>query len=159
MPDIQTVIETSIIRPGSFDIDICARWRAAEFAVLEASFDEERASLNAFASDQTQQVVLMARCEGEPAGTCLLAPREIDPVHEVSPWLAGLFVAPAYRRRGVGAVLVRAIESEARQRGHTRLYLYTDTAEAYYQRLGWRTIDRANWKGFDTVLMARDLSV
>jgi hypothetical protein len=27
----------------------------------------------------------------------------------------------------------------------------------FYEKLGWKVIDRTNWKGFDTALMVRDL--
>jgi N-acetylglutamate synthase-like GNAT family acetyltransferase len=53
--------------------------------------------------------------------------------------------------------LVRAIEDQARQRGVTRLHLYTSAAEGFYAKLGWATLDRTNWKGFETALMAREL--
>jgi predicted N-acetyltransferase YhbS len=152
-----SLIEIQSILAGSVEVDISARWRVEAFSVLGGSVDKERATLNAFVADQVNHVALMARCKGEPAGTCLLAPREIAPVHEVSPWLAGLFVAPAFRCRGIGEALVRAIEAEASTRGHARIYLYTDAAEPYYQRLGWHTIERVDWHGFDTALMARDL--
>ena len=89
--------------------------------------------------------------------TCLLVESEIEPNHDVSPWLAGLFVVPERRRKGAGAVLVRAIEDQARQRGFSRLYLYTSDAVGFYERLGWELLDRTNWKGFDTALMVRDL--
>ena len=73
-------------------------------------------------------------------------------------WLAGLFVVPEHRRKGAGAVLVRAIEDQARQRGFSRLYLYTTKAVVFYARLGWTDLDHTHWKGFDTVFMVRDLS-
>ena len=69
----------------------------------------------------------------------------------------GLFVLPEHRRRGTGAVLVRAIEDQARQRGFSRLYLYTTEAAGFYARLDWSIVDRTNWRGFDTALMVRDL--
>ena len=99
----------------------------------------------------------MAKADGKPIGTCLLAESEIEPNHDVSPWLAGLFVVPEHRRKGAGTVLVRAIEDQARQRGFSRLYLYTTDAVGFYARLGWLSPDRTNWKGLDTVLMVRDL--
>jgi len=49
--------------------------------------------------------------------------RDEPPLDDVSPWLAGLFVAPEHRRKGAGAILVRAIEDQARQRGFSRLTL------------------------------------
>jgi GNAT superfamily N-acetyltransferase len=137
---------------------LCARWRANAFSVLRASFEQELRSLELFVSDQSHGVALVAKTDGEPIGTCLLVESEIEPNHDVSPWLAGLFVVPEHRRQGAGAALVRAIEDQARRRGFSRLYLYTSEAAGLYARLGWAVLDRTNWKGFDTALMVRDLS-
>ena len=153
MADIQTFIVT----PEMPELAICARWRADTFSVLEAPFEQELRSLKLFASDQSHGVALVAKVDDEPIGTCLLVESEIEPNHDVSPWLAGLFVVPAHRRKGAGAVLVHAIEDQARQRGASRLYLYTSAAAGFYAKLGWTVLDRTNWKGFDTALMARDL--
>jgi len=130
--------------------------------VLKASFEQELRSLELFASDQSHGVALVAKADGEPVGTCLLVESEIEPDHDVSPWLAGLFVVPEYRRKGVGAASVRAIEDQARQRELSRVYLYTTHAVGFYKRLGWKVMDRTNWQGFDTALfdtalMDRDL--
>ena len=114
-------------------------------------------SLELFASDQSHGVALVAKADGEPIGTCLLVESEIEPNHDVSPWLAGLFVVPEYRRKGAGAALVGAIEDQARQREFSRLYFYTTDAAGFYARLGWSVLDRTNWKGFDTALMVRYL--
>ena len=153
MPDIQTFI----VEPSTPELAICARWRASTFSVLEASFEQELRSLELFASDQSHGVALVAKADGEPIGTCLLVESEIEPDHDVSPWLAGLFVVPEYRGKGVGAALVRAIEDQARQRELSRVYLYTTDAVGFYKRLGWKVMDRTNWQGFDTALMVRDL--
>jgi predicted N-acetyltransferase YhbS len=152
-------IRTFIIEPGTPEVAICARWRAAAFSVLDASFEQEWKSLELFVSDQSRGVALMAKIDAEPVGTCLLAESEIQPNHDVSPWLAGLFVAPEHRRMGAGAVLVRAIEAQARQREFSRLYLYTTAAAGFYARLGWSLLERTNWQGFDAAFMVRDLSM
>lgn len=150
-------IQTFIIEPRTPELATCARWRANAFSVLKASFEQELRSLELFASDQSRGVALLAKAEGEPIGTCLLVESEIEPNHDVSPWLAGLFIVPEHRRKGAGAELVRAIEHQARQRGFSRLYLYTTEAVGFYARLGWSVLDRTNWKGLDTALMVRDL--
>jgi GNAT superfamily N-acetyltransferase len=152
-----TNVQTFIVEPGTPELAICARWRKNAFSVLQASFEEELKSLELFASDQTHGVALVAKADDEPIGTCLLVESEIEPNHDVSPWLAGLFVVPEHRRKGAGAVLVRAIEDQARLRGFSRLYLYTTEAIGFYARLGWSIVDRTNWKGFDTALMVREL--
>jgi predicted N-acetyltransferase YhbS len=150
-------VQTFVLEPGTPELAMCARWRASAFSVLEVSFEQELRSIELFASDQNRGVALVAKADGEPVGTCLLVESEIEPNHDVSPWLAGLFVAPEHRRKGAGATLVRAIEDEARQREFSRLYLYTSDAVGFYKSLGWEVLDRTNWKGLDTALMVRNL--
>jgi predicted N-acetyltransferase YhbS len=158
MPGVKC-IQTHIVTPGSPEIAICARWRVAEFSdVLKTSFEEECRSLEKLLADSIDDVALIARVDGVAAGTCLLVGSEIDPLHDVSPWLAGLYVTPEHRGMGVGSALIRAIEDNARLQGHGHLYLYTDGAQALYERLGWKPVERFNWKGFPTVLMQRDLA-
>ncbi|MBR0838689.1 GNAT family N-acetyltransferase [Bradyrhizobium liaoningense] len=152
-----TNIQTFIVQPGTPELAICAHWRVDAFSVLQASFEQELKSMELLASDQSRGVALVAKADDEPVGTCLLIESEIEPNHDVSPWLAGLFVVPKHRRKGAGAALVRAIEDQGRQREFSRLYLYTTDAESFYERLGWEVLDRTNWKGFDTALMVRDL--
>jgi hypothetical protein len=97
-------IETFIVNPGTPEIEVCARWRAEAFSTLEASVEQERRSLETFAADQTRQVALIAKRGTVPVGTCLLVPSEIEPNHQVSPWLAGLFVTPEHRRCGAASM-------------------------------------------------------
>lgn len=152
------LIETFVLGPSSPEISVCANWRVEAFGnVLGADFAAEKKSLESFVAEQDAQVALIAKRNGELAGTCLLVRSEIEPCHQLTPWLAGLYVAPEHRRCGVGAALVSAIEAQARKRGHRRLYPYTDGGLRYYERLGWRAIDSVDWKGFSTNLMAREL--
>ena len=57
--------------------------------------------------------------------------------------LRSLAVEPQHRSRGLGAGLVDAIESEARRRGVTALYLLTTTAATFFERLGYAAHERA----------------
>src|SRR5690349_3633186 len=115
-----TSIKTFVVKPGTPELAVCARWRADTFSTLQASFEDELRALTLFASDQSHGVGLVAKADGKPIGTCLLVESEIEPNHDVSPWLAGLFVVPEQRKQGTGAILVRAIEDQARQRGFSR---------------------------------------
>jgi GNAT superfamily N-acetyltransferase len=151
-------IEIFVLGPSSPEISTCAKWRAETFGdVLETGVEAEKKSLEAFTSDQSGQVAVVAKLDGILAGMCLLVRSELEPCHPVSPWLAGLYVAPEHRRHGIGRMLVRSIEDQARQRGNYRLYLYTDSATRYYERLGWTGVDQVDWRGFSTTLMAREL--
>ena len=52
-------------------------------------------------------------------------------------------VAPDQRGMGVGTRLVHAVEELARDLGSTTLILLTETAEPWFARLGYATIDRS----------------
>jgi GNAT superfamily N-acetyltransferase len=66
---------------------------------------------------------------------------------DLGPWVAGTFVRPDARGRGVGAGLMRHAASEAARWGISRLHLYTESARGFYERLGWQTIDETEWEG------------
>jgi len=58
--------------------------------------------------------------------------------------LRSVAVRPEWRRHAVGRDLVRRIVSEAETRGIHALYLLTTTAEHYFPRFGFETIERTD---------------
>ena len=64
-------------------------------------------------------------------------------IHEPNALLRSLAVERRLRSRGLGARLVHAIETEARARGVTALYLLTTTARTFFERAGYAAHDRA----------------
>ncbi len=141
------------------EAELAARWRYdAFFADGSDTFESSRAALMDFLRRQDgYEIGLVAACDGRPAGLCLFVREEIDPKHDLTPWLAALFVAPEFRKRGIGAALVKAVEDHARAAGTATLHLYTLEAEPFYARLGWQTRERFHWHGEEMVLMARVL--
>ncbi len=134
------------------------RWRHDEW-LHEFGFTPEQSEsqLVEFLQEcPPNEAALLARHDGRPAGTCLLVRDELDQRHDVTPWLAGLFVAPEFRCQRIGAALVKAIEDRARDFGFDGLYLYTSGAEEYYARLGWRLIEHFDWDGEASSLMKID---
>jgi GNAT superfamily N-acetyltransferase len=65
---------------------------------------------------------------------------------DLTPWLAGVFVAPEHRSHGIGAALVERVVQEARALGILRLYLYTSGSGALYLRLGWSVVERTFYR-------------
>ncbi len=152
----------SRLRPGSPAISVCAWWRYGAFLKNHGlSFEDCLKQLDEFVGlvelEQDEEIALLAEVRGIPAGTCLLARYEIDSVHDLTPWLAGLFVAPEFRKQSIGRELATAIEDHAQEVGCNRLHLYTNSAEAYYARLGWLVSEHFLWDGRPFVLMYRDL--
>jgi GNAT superfamily N-acetyltransferase len=138
--------------------ELIARWRYdAFFAQDGGTFEESRDALRAWMDGLGYETAMLAEVNRRPAGSCLFVREEIDPKHDLTPWLAALYVAPEYRRRGVARALVRAIEQHARDVGCGELYLYTITAEPLYAKLGWTVRDRFDSNGEQFVLMSRSL--
>ncbi|MCB0734831.1 MAG: GNAT family N-acetyltransferase [Bacteroidetes bacterium] len=73
------------------------------------------------------------------------------------PWIALLYVQPDFRNRQIGSHLLSHLEAEARQRGHSSVYLYTFTAESLYERAGYTSVERLDYKGHDTVVMMKNV--
>ncbi|HET6159521.1 MAG TPA: GNAT family N-acetyltransferase [Dongiaceae bacterium] len=129
----------------------------AFFAQDGGTFEESRDALRAWMSGLGYETALLAEVDGRPAGSCLFVREEIDPAHNLTPWLAALYVAPEFRKLGIASALVRAIEQHARDLGCGELYLYTVMAEPLYAKLGWNARGRFDSNGEKLVLMARTL--
>jgi GNAT superfamily N-acetyltransferase len=96
--------------------------------------------------------------EGDiPVATASLARKDLDSRPDLTPWLAGVVVQPAYRGRGYARALVRHVEARARTAAVPTLWLNTWTAESLYVRLGWKRIGMEKGNSREVVLMRRDL--
>jgi GNAT superfamily N-acetyltransferase len=94
----------------------------------------------------------------QPVGTAGLMREDLESRPDLTPWLGGLYVQPAFRGRGHAASLVRRVEDAARDASIAVLWLYTLNAAELYRRLGWQ---HAGWEREDgraVTLMRRDLS-
>jgi amino-acid N-acetyltransferase len=56
--------------------------------------------------------------------------------------LRSLAVAPEFRRHGFGRDLVARLERDARAEGVAKLVLLTESAEPFFNRLGYKVVDR-----------------
>jgi GNAT superfamily N-acetyltransferase len=123
---------------------LCAAWSYSEWGCLEDGGRQlheiveeyERRAGNPEALPQTW----VCLAGGRPAGMISLKQRDHMVEPSVTPWLASLFVHPAFRRRGIARKLCRMTIGEARRRGFTRLYLYTEADPGLYREFGWRPI-------------------
>jgi GNAT superfamily N-acetyltransferase len=104
-------------------------------------------------------ITLVAMDGGVLAGTGSIKLAEPGTKPGLSPWLAGMYVKERYRRSGVGASIVSALEAKAKELGIETLYLSVGAAEAFYAQLGWTVLERVNSYGVKEVaLMAKRLA-
>jgi len=95
---------------------------------------------------------------GQAVGTAGLMRSDLESRPDLTPWLGGLYVEPAFRGRGHATALVRQVEDLARAVPVPTLWLYTLSADRLYLRLGWQHAGVEQEDGRDVILMRRDLS-
>ena len=72
--------------------------------------------------------------------------------------MAAVFVKPEFRNKGIGTKLIIRIELEAKRRGITKLFLYTEHARKLYSKLGWHDLEKCEYQGVDVTIMCKQLS-
>jgi GNAT superfamily N-acetyltransferase len=140
-------------------VPILARWHFEEWGHLtpDRPFEQWVERMQGRANRDQIPLTVVAFEGEEPVGLASLVFYDMDTRKDLSPWLAGVFVSPAFRGRGHGAALVTAIEEQAAQLGIETLYLYTNTAQGLYERLGWKEIEREHYRGREVVIMGKNL--
>lgn len=94
---------------------------------------------------------------GTPVGSAVLVEHDMETRRDLSPWLAGVYVLPAYRGAGVASALCTHATREAARWGFLELYLHTHSAVPLYQKLGWKGIGTEFYEGRDVALMHVEL--
>ncbi len=90
-------------------------------------------------------------------GTICLKQFDMDTRKDLSPWLAGLYVATEHRCNGVGSLLVEGLIEKTIALDISKLYLYTPDAEDFYRKLGWQTLEQTEYLEHKVTILAKSL--
>ena len=136
-----------------------AQWLYGEWSYLhpDKTIDDVK---NAIAERTNRDCVPMALVAFEGTilkGTVCLRTHDMDTHLDLSPWLAGLYVARPWRGQGIGTALVKAVEHKAIALGIRKLYLYTPSAEVFYLRLAWLTREVTEYRGIKVTIMEKEM--
>lgn len=136
-----------------------AAWHRREWGHLrpDESVEARAAKLRTCSGHRQIPTIFVASLDGVLLGSAMLVAHDMETRLQWSPWLAGVVVAPEHRRVGIGAALAEHAAAEALALGCPTLYLYTFSTEAYYARLGWRTIELFSYFGAPVTIMQRKL--
>ena len=99
-------------------------------------------------------LTLVALEDSEVIGTVALKNESIDSHRHFRPWLAGLYVAPPKRRKGVGTSLVNALVEQAGRLEFNEIFVGT-SERGIYLSLGWRHIDETRQRGQQIGILRR----
>ena len=135
-----------------------AEWHHQQWAALNPgqTLQQRIDNMQAYLSDELVPSTYLAQ-GAVLMGSAAMIAHDMDTHPELTPWLASVFVAPPFRRQGIGSQLVRHVMQTARQAGVKTLYLFTPDQENFYQRLGWRVLNRESYRGHQVTLMTVEL--
>lgn len=136
-------------------LPILAKWQHAEWGHLRPgdTLEKRTVRLRGFSNGNQIPMTVVALDENEVLGSASLIEHDMETRMDLTPWLAGVFVGEQYRRRGIGAELVRRIMAEAKRLKVPLLYLYTVHSEKFYAALGWKLMERTSYRHQDIVIM------
>jgi len=100
---------------------------------------------------------VVAFINGRVCGTAALKADSIASHAHLSPWAAAALVEPSKRGRGIGALLVAAVEREALSMGYSRIYCATSTSRSLLERGRWELLENINHEGINLGIYAKTL--
>lgn len=137
-------------------IPTLAAWHQAQWGHLNPGSTTQQRSerLRQHSEQPGIPTTLIAIEEDILLGSASLVENDLTTHPHLSPFLASVYVAPAYRRRGIASALVRQVVDEAQQLGVTTLYLITPDQQRLYAHLGWSPLEQVYYRGEQVTLMA-----
>ena len=152
-------IEYRILNPNDDDsICLIADWYLRQWKIpIEKTIER----LHLITAEKTQFQVLMI-VDDLPVATGGLYNRvaltdKMPRFTAYHNWLALVYTAPDHRQKGYGALICNFLEEHTRKFGIDKIYLFTDTAERLYKRLGWTEVERLRMDARNIVVMEKRL--
>jgi GNAT superfamily N-acetyltransferase len=141
-------------------IPTLAQWHYEQWGYLTPNKTIERyiARLHSHLDKKQIPTTFVALTGGILMGSSSLVAYDVDTDRDLSPWLSSLYVSPIFRGRGVGSALVHRVIKEAEALGVETLYVFAPDREGFYRRLGWSTVERTEYRGYEVSIMARDIT-
>jgi N-acetylglutamate synthase-like GNAT family acetyltransferase len=146
-------IEYLADHPGA--LPTLAQWQHLEWGHLRSddTVEKRTARLRGSTNRDRIPITVVALDDGEILGSASLILHDMETRMELTPWLASVFVGEPYRRKGVGAELVRRIMVEAEKLDVPLLYLYTVHSERFYAALGWVLLEHTSYREQNVAIM------
>jgi N-acetylglutamate synthase-like GNAT family acetyltransferase len=141
-------------------IPTLAQWHQTEWADLNPgqTLEQRMERMQAYLSSKLIPSTFIYKQEGQLTGSAAIIESDMDTRHELTPWLASVYVAPEFRRQGIGARLVKHIMLEAETAGIAKLYLFTPDQADFYKKLGWKAMADEYYRNHRVTVMSAELN-
>ena len=141
-------------------VDEMAQLHQAEWAHLSSilTVKDRKNALENAAGREGIPSIYIAYENNEFIGSVALIEHDLDTHLELSPWLAAVFVKERWRGQGIATLLVSFCEAQAKQIGVKKLYLSTELATQLYSKLGWKVIERCEYRAIELDIMFKKIA-
>ncbi|MCQ8119983.1 GNAT family N-acetyltransferase [Methylomonas rosea] len=141
-------------------IPTLAQWHHAEWADLNPgqTLEHRIDRMQAYLSSKLIPSTFICKHEDQLAGSAAIIESDMDTHPELTPWLASVYVAPEFRRKGIGAKLVKHVMLQAKTAGVAKLYLFTPDRADFYAKLGWVAIAEEVYRDHRVTAMSVSLN-
>ena len=136
-------------------VPVIARWHWDEWGIYDPQGTPEKWAEGLAARTQRNRIPMtfVAFYNDQPVGSAALVEHDMEIRRDLTSWLAGVYVQPDFRSRGVASRLVNTAMTAARELGIETLYLYTRSAVGLYARLGWVELEPVMYQGRKVTIM------
>lgn len=141
-------------------VPLIAQWHFAEWGHLDLTGTLEGWTEEMRQRTRRDQIptTYVALEHDELLGSVTLVEHDMNTHQDLSPWVAGVYVSPPNRHKGVASALVRYAVQQAARMGVKRLYLYTQSARGLYEKLGWHVLAEDEYEGQSVTIMLIDMT-
>jgi len=131
-----------------------AHWHHQQWSYLnpDESLHQRMLRMQCYLNDELIPSTFIA-VGSELLGSAALVVNDMETNPQLSPWLASVYVAPQYRRKGIGTQLVLHTMAQAKHGGINTLYLFTPDMATFYRKLGWRALSNEIYHGHKVTVM------
>jgi GNAT superfamily N-acetyltransferase len=91
-------------------------------------------------------------------GSVSLVFNDLPGREDLNPWVASFFVIAPERGHGVGGRLLVAAENALRTQHIRRVYLFTETAQPFFEKHGWTAHEPADANGHPVLIMTKEIA-
>ena len=113
--------------------------------------------MQSYLNDNFVPSLFVAKNDNDIIGTAAIKEFDLTTDEGFTPWMSSIFVFPEHRKQGHSKELVRHIMEQTKLNGISKIYLYTEDAEALYAGLGWKTLSRKQCQGHNIIIMKAEL--
>jgi N-acetylglutamate synthase-like GNAT family acetyltransferase len=136
------------------EIPRLAAWVFSEWNAIEAiPVEKIAAGFTNNLNHETIPITFIARIERQPVGCVSIDLTDLPNSDHIGPWLASLYVAPDFRRSGIGAALLRHAQAFSWNLGIHPLLLWTTRNTDFFKREGWIETGQIELAGSIATLM------